>query len=90
MMTSPSRIDRITQLLTERFTPTQLEIRDQSSQHAGHGNTPPEAQHTHLNIIIQAESLSGKSRVEQHREVMSVVKEEFDKGLHALQIQVVK
>lgn len=89
-MANPNRIDRITTLLVERFSPSQLEIRDQSDQHAGHGNVPPEAMHTHLHILIQAESLAGKSRVEQHREIMAIVKEEFDIGLHALQIQVVK
>ena len=85
-----SRIQRITDVLTKQFQPDTLQIIDQSTQHAGHGNVPPEAQETHLHIIISAAGLNDKSRVEQHRSIMSLLNGEFDSGLHALSIEVKK
>lgn len=87
-MENTTRRQRITAAITEALTPSRLEVIDQSQQHAGHGNVPDGSSETHLHIIIQAESLVGKSRVAQHRAVMDLLRDEFDTGLHALSIEV--
>lgn len=84
-----TRINRISAVLNEALSPSHLDIRDDSAGHQGHAGAPQGSSQTHLHITIAAESLVGKSRVQQHQAVMALIKDEFDSGLHALQIEVV-
>jgi len=76
----------ITQALQERLHPAELTVRDESEQHHGHAGWR-EGGETHFRLYIVSDAFSGKSRVERHRLVNEVLKEAFDKGLHALAIQ---
>jgi BolA protein len=76
----------ITQTLQERLQPTELTVTDESEQHHGHSGWR-EGGETHFHVYIVSEAFSGKSRVARHRLVNEVLKEAFDKGLHALAIQ---
>lgn len=60
---------------------------DESHLHAGHAGARPEGE-THFHVRIRAAALDGLSRVERHRAVNSVLKPEFDTGLHALSLKV--
>lgn len=77
------RETRLHELLTQALEPEQLEIRDDSSKHAGHAGARPEGQ-THYHITIVSCKFAGLSRVDRHRMVMGLLKEEFSGGLHAL------
>ena len=80
-----SMATRIEEKVRSALSPELLEIRDDSSRHEGHaGWRPGGGTHFHLEIISDA--FSGKSRVEQQRLVYGLLKEEFDAGLHALQL----
>jgi BolA family transcriptional regulator, general stress-responsive regulator len=76
----------ITQILQERLQPTDLTVTDESEQHHGHSGWR-EGGETHFRIYIVSEAFSGKSRVERHRLVNEVLKDAFDRGLHALAVQ---
>ncbi|KLK91998.1 BolA family transcriptional regulator [Microvirga vignae] len=76
----------ITQTLQERLHPSQLTVTDESEQHRGHGGWR-EGGETHFRIYIVSEAFVGKSRVERHRLVNEVLKNAFDRGLHALAVQ---
>jgi len=78
--------DWITQTLQERLHPSQLTVTDESEQHRGHGGWR-EGGETHFRVHIVSEAFAGKSRVERHRLVNEVLKEAFDRGLHALAVQ---
>jgi len=78
--------DWITQTLQERLHPLQLTVTDESEQHRGHGGWR-EGGETHFRVYIVSEAFIGKSRVERHRLVNEVLKEAFDRGLHALAVQ---
>jgi BolA protein len=82
-----SRADKIRHLL-QTLQPTLLEIADDSHLHAGH-NEAAKAGGTHLRLRIASLQFEGKSRVQCHRMVQSLLAEEFANGLHALQIEVV-
>ena len=81
--------------LTVRFTPTQLEVIDQSHLHSGHGGA---AEHkaafpdkdmsaeTHVHVVITAEAFAGMSTLAKHRAVMEAVSEEVDR-LHAFSLE---
>jgi BolA family transcriptional regulator, general stress-responsive regulator len=78
--------DWITQTLRERLHPSQLTVTDESEQHRGHGGWR-EGGETHFRVYIVSEAFIGKSRVERHRLVNEVLKDAFDRGLHALAVQ---
>jgi BolA family transcriptional regulator, general stress-responsive regulator len=73
--------------LSAKFAPTILEVIDESARHQGHAGSRPEGE-THFRIRIVADSLSGKSRVEQHRAIMETLADELQDRIHALAIEV--
>lgn len=77
--------DWITQTLQERLHPSQLTVTDESEQHRGHGGWR-EGGETHFRVHIVSDAFSGKSRVERHRLVNDILKDAFDRGLHALAV----
>ena len=80
-----SMATRIEEKLRSGLSPERLEIRDDSSRHEGHAGWRPGGG-THFHVEIVSDAFSGKSRVEQQRLVYGLLKEEFDAGLHALQL----
>jgi len=73
----------IEQKLRATFTPSHLEIFDESHKHAGHSGNPSGKGETHIGIIIVSESFAGKSRLERSRAVHSAIAEEI-KQFHAI------
>jgi BolA protein len=63
--------------------PTQLEIRDDSAQHAGHaGNTGG----GHYSVTIESSLFCGKSTIIRHRMVYQAVGDLIPSSIHALSI----
>lgn len=78
-------IDTIRRKLEDAFSPTRLEIVDDSDRHHGHaGHTG--AGESHLNLRIEAQAFAGKARVMRQRLVMTVLAEELAGPVHALSI----
>jgi BolA protein len=71
--------------LTEGLNPTRLEVIDDSGRHVGHAGHRPGGE-THFRIEIVSEAFSGKSRIERHRMVNTLLAEELAGGVHALQL----
>lgn len=73
--------------LSAKFAPSTLEVIDESARHQGHAGSRPEGE-THFRIRIVADSLAGKSRLEQHRAIMETLSDELRDPVHALAIEV--
>jgi BolA protein len=73
--------------LEEALQPTQLEVLDESWQHAGHAGADGTGFGTHFRVRIAAPGLQGLSRVQQHRLVYDALRDFVDRGLHALAIE---
>ena len=80
-----NRAERITSILTQAFSPRQLELRDDSHKHAGHAAARPQGE-THYHVKIVAEPFSCLSKVKRHQAIYALLSEEFNSGLHALSI----
>lgn len=78
--------------LTTALMPQNLEIIDDSHRHAGHAHRMAEPGHadhvgeTHFKVAIVAQAFAGKSRVERHRMVNTVLAAELAGPVHALQL----
>lgn len=69
--------------LQAAFSPTTLEIVDESHLHAGHMGARPEGE-THFRATIVSAAFAGASRVQRHRMVHEVLAEELRDRVHAL------
>lgn len=78
--------ERIAQALTSALSPQSLDVIDESHLHKGHAGARPEGE-THFRVRITAEAFRGKSRVDMHRTINSILADELAAGVHALAIQ---
>ena len=76
---------QIEEKLAAAFEPTQIEVTDNSHQHAGHAEAG-DAIETHFHVAIVAQVFDGKSRPQRHRMVYDVLAEELAGDVHALAI----
>ena len=81
--------DDIEKKLSLKFTPTHLEVVDESEKHRGHAGSRPGGE-THFRVRITSPQLDSLGRVAQHRAVMETLDTELKSGVHALAIEVVK
>ena len=72
--------------LTVAFAPTQLDIEDDSSRHAGHAGSRPGGE-SHFNVVIEAAAFEGASRVARQRMVYQALAEELAGPVHALSVK---
>jgi BolA protein len=77
--------DTIRQKLTERFSPTQLVVVDESHRHAGHAGARPGGE-THFTVMITSPAFAGLGRVARQRLVYDALNAELAGGLHALSL----
>lgn len=86
-MTTKDRVNIIYVRLQQAFSPSYLEVLDESEQHRGHpGHT---AQAGHYAIVISADSLKDLSRLEAHRKIYAVLHDLIPHGIHAVKIRIV-
>lgn len=76
------------ELLQRTLTPTQLEVIDESGQHAGHVGANGTGFGTHFRVRIASPMFEGKSRVAKHRLVYDSLQTFIDNGAHAIAIEI--
>ena len=72
--------------LTAAFSPTRLDIEDDSARHAGHAGASASGE-SHFNVVIQAQAFEGAPRVARQRMVYQTLAEELAGPLHALSVK---
>ena len=75
--------DRIKEKLLIALRPTRLDVINESELHAGH-RTSPGTGDSHFRVLVVSAAFTGKSRVERHRIVNDLLKDELAGGVHAL------
>jgi BolA family transcriptional regulator, general stress-responsive regulator len=71
--------------LRAAFSPSHLEVVDDSAAHAAHG-PPGIAKGAHVKVVVVSEAFAGKTPIQRHRMVNELFKEELQGAIHALQI----
>ena len=84
-----SRIERIKKILNDNYKPDHLVILDKSKEHIGH-NMFDGFNETHLYLEIFSDVFKNTKLVEIHRKINLLIINEYSKGLHALEIKVIK
>lgn len=65
--------------LTAAFSPTHLEVVDESHRH----NVPAGAE-SHFKVVLVSEKFSGERLISRHRQIYSVLSEPLASSVHAL------
>ena len=82
-----NRKQRIDKILSNKFDNFLLEIIDNSNLHKGHNNFTG-SDETHIKIILTRKDNFLYNRLNIHRTINSLLKEEFNSGLHSLEIKI--
>lgn len=83
-----NRYNRIKQKLGV-LNPHYLEIIDETKLHSGHRGIADPLE-SHFRIKINSKELAGKNLVTAHKMINNLLKNEFENGLHALSIDIIK
>jgi BolA protein len=73
--------------IEKAFSPSVLELRDDSGRHAGHAGASPEGE-THFHLSLVADAFTGMGRVARQRAVYAVLAEEMAGRVHALALDI--
>lgn len=79
----PGRAERMRAAISSALAPVLLDVRDDSSLHAGHAGAAPGGE-THYSVLVVSGRFRGQNRVARHRLVNAALDGEFAGGLHAL------
>ena len=77
--------ERMITTLREALRPAHLDVVDESHLHAGHGGWR-EGGETHFRVTVVSDAFAGKSRLERHRMINTLLDPELRAGVHALAI----
>lgn len=72
---------QIEAILQAAFSPTLLQVSDDSAAHAGHAGA---AEGSHFSVRIVSERFVGVARVGRHRLVYDALRDLMTQGIHAL------
>ena len=78
--------DTIKEKINKKVNPENITLIDNSSLHTKHKSFDPKK--FHLKIIIESEQLKKMSKVDAHREIFSILREEIKTKIHALELEV--
>ena len=86
-MKEDSRKKRIETILKENFSPRVLLVRDDSKKHEGHSQVSRNTKETHFFIKMVLDNCN-ITKVNLHRKVYNLLDNEFNTGLHALELDL--
>lgn len=79
-----NRVERIRDLLTRAFAPSELQVIDDSHLHAGHAGARGGAGHYRVEIVSGA--FAGMTPIQCHRAVYAALDDMMKTEIHALSI----
>ena len=83
-----NRTKRIKNILENNFLDYVVNIIDNSYMHKGHNNFNGDGE-THILIELKKREKININRLEIHKKINSLLKNEFNTGLHSLQIKII-
>ena len=81
-----SFFDKIKDKINKKIDTKNITIIDNSSFHTKHKSFDPNK--LHLKIIIESGKLKKMNKIAAHKEIFSILKEEMNNKIHALEIEI--
>ena len=83
-----NRKKRIETILLKNFTGCIMKVKDISIIHKNHNNFTG-YQETHFSILLNPNKQNKESKLSVHRKINKLLENEFNTGLHALEIKII-
>ena len=77
---------QIKEKINKKIKPENIILIDNSSLHVKHKSFDPNK--FHLKIIVKSQKLKDMNKVEAHKEIFSILKDEMNSRIHALEIEI--
>jgi BolA protein len=77
---------QIKEKINKKSNPENIILIDNSHLHTKHKSFDPNK--FHLKIIIKSEKLKSMSRIIAHKKIFSILKDEMNNKIHALEIEI--
>ena len=81
-----SFFDKVKEKINKKINPENIILIDNSSLHTKHKSFDPSK--FHLKIIIKSEKLRNMDKIAAHKEIFSILKDEMNNKIHALEIEI--
>ena len=78
------RVKTIQERLAAEFSPSHIQVKDQSHLHAGHAGARDGL--GHFEVTIVSDAFEGRSRIERHRLIYAALGSLMQTDIHALKI----
>ena len=79
--------DEIKKKITKEINPQNITLIDNSNLHKKHKSF--DANKFHFKIIIESKKLKEMSKIEAHKKIFSILKDEMKNKIHALVIEII-
>ena len=79
--------DKIKEKINNKLNPENIVLIDNSSLHSKHKFY--DSNKFHLKIIIKSSKLKSMNKIEAHKKIFSILKEEMKNKIHALEIEII-
>ena len=79
-------LNQIKDKISKKINPEDIKLIDNSFLHSKHKSF--DSNKLHLKIIIKSKKLKNMSKIEAHKEIFSILKEEMNNKIHALEIVI--
>ena len=83
-----NRTKRIKNILGKHLLEFNISVTDNSFSHKGHNNFRGDGE-THIAVILKKKSKIKVNRLELHKKINFLLKEEYIAGLHSLEIKII-
>ena len=78
--------DKLKEKINNKINPENIILIDNSHLHIKHKSSDPNK--FHLKIIIKSEKLKNMEKINAHKEIFSILKDEMRSKIHALEIEI--
>ena len=78
--------EEIKEKINKKINPENIILIDNSSLHSKHKSFNPGK--FHIKIIIRSKKLKSMNKIEAHKEIFSILKNEMNNKIHALEIEI--
>ena len=79
-------LEKIEKKINNKFKPEKILLIDNSHLHSSHKSFSPEK--FHLKLIITSKKLKNLKKIDAHKQIYSILKEEMKEKIHALEIEI--
>ena len=79
--------DKIKKKINEEINPRNIILIDNSNLHKKHKSF--DLNKFHFKIIIESSTLKEMNKIEAHKKIFSILKEEMENEIHALEIEII-